>query len=451
MNQIKNIVFIYLIFCFPTAYAENTDITNSTILVYRNEHMGSKWPYSIKLNGRSIARLPKNSLLYIHVPAGHYEISTDHFNSDSKLEVDVSNGDKKYIWAEGKFFGKNVMLGGVDLKAVDITKAETDIQQLTDHVVVSYFDEYPMLMPDGSKYDGETKDGLPHGFGRLLNSYNMSIFEGDWLKGKPTGYGILYYANGDVFWGEFANGKPNGNGSFLSDKLFFEGAFYDNMPHGKCLFVYSSGDKFEGEFKNGKVDGHVTYHINDGRKIEAEYSKGILIKKDLYNQDGSLIKSDQSNYSQPNEMAPNQKSGFSNLVSFLKDVAVFGIIVAGEASKKHNTNTYHGSNNSLINSESIFEQSSTGKASDSSASNQSHDDLSKTQALKIKENKTLTSNASRSYESIFGRKYQYDLSKPIDRLRYSIDPSAKIRDDIDVSPYKNIEQDMGQFGGGVLK
>ena len=61
------------------------------------------------------------------------------------------------------------------------------------------------------------------------------------------------------------------------------------------------------------------------------------------------------------------------------------------------------------------------------------------------------SNEPSGYRSSFGSTYEYDLSNPIDRLRYGADPAAKLRDRIDVNPQRRIERNIGQYGGGVLK
>ena len=52
-----------------------------------------------------------------------------------------------------------------------------------------------------------------------------------------------------------------------------------------------------------------------------------------------------------------------------------------------------------------------------------------------------------NYESMTGNKYQYDLSRPTDRLLYDVDPAAKIRDDI--NPMIEIDRGLGQYGGGI--
>jgi hypothetical protein len=59
------------------------------------------------------------------------------------------------------------------------------------------------------------------------------------------------------------------------------------------------------------------------------------------------------------------------------------------------------------------------------------------------------SNTPSTYKSSFGTEYQYDLSNPLDRVRYNSDPGAKLRDRITPNPYKDIETNILQKGGGI--
>ena len=56
----------------------------------------------------------------------------------------------------------------------------------------------------------------------------------------------------------------------------------------------------------------------------------------------------------------------------------------------------------------------------------------------------------KGYESSFGNRYEYDLSDPSDRVMYEVDPSAQLRDSIDVNPIRDVERSVGEYGGGVL-
>ena len=54
------------------------------------------------------------------------------------------------------------------------------------------------------------------------------------------------------------------------------------------------------------------------------------------------------------------------------------------------------------------------------------------------------------YRSSTGRTYQYDLSDPRQRALYGADPRAKLRDRIEPDVLRKNDQNMGQYGGGIL-
>lgn len=56
-------------------------------------------------------------------------------------------------------------------------------------------------------------------------------------------------------------------------------------------------------------------------------------------------------------------------------------------------------------------------------------------------------NSNGDYKSSFGNQYQYDLSKPTDRNRYSIDLDAQRRDQL--NPWTDLDRGVGQYGGGI--
>ena len=58
---------------------------------------------------------------------------------------------------------------------------------------------------ENRSYKGETKDGLPDGFGVMIK--NEYIYAGEFSQGKFNGNGTIYYKNGDEFEGVFVDGK----------------------------------------------------------------------------------------------------------------------------------------------------------------------------------------------------------------------------------------------------
>lgn len=61
--------------------------------------------------------------------------------------------------------------------------------------------------PDGSRWIGEFKDGLP--FGRGICHYaNGDRYDGQWQHNAPYGDGVMYFASGRAYGANWVNGSP---------------------------------------------------------------------------------------------------------------------------------------------------------------------------------------------------------------------------------------------------
>lgn len=61
--------------------------------------------------------------------------------------------------------------------------------------------------PDGSRWVGEFKEGVPAGRG-ICYYAGGDRYEGQWLKGAPNGEGVMHFANGRVYGAVWVNGAP---------------------------------------------------------------------------------------------------------------------------------------------------------------------------------------------------------------------------------------------------
>ena len=61
------------------------------------------------------------------------------------------------------------------------------------------------------------------------------------------------------------------------------------------------------------------------------------------------------------------------------------------------------------------------------------------------------SNNSSGYKSSYGNIYKYDLSKQSDRIKYQSDPAAKLLDSIGSQYIREMENNLGEFGGGIFQ
>jgi hypothetical protein len=127
--------------------------------------------------------------------------------------------------------------------------------------------KFIVTWPDGDKYDGDYKRGLPDGIGTFYWAKSKLEYKGEFKKGKRDGKGTLIYSDGYKVEGHWEN---------------------DKTKDGKVIIFYPNGDKYEGDIMNGKKNGRGIYIFADGRKIEGEYKDDNLIKK-IINDKGTTI------------------------------------------------------------------------------------------------------------------------------------------------------------------
>ena len=57
-----------------------------------------------------------------------------------------------------------------------------------------------ITLPCGSLYQGDLRDSVPHGIGRLKSPV-IGIYEGQFKNGKKSGNGKIFYSNGEFYNG----------------------------------------------------------------------------------------------------------------------------------------------------------------------------------------------------------------------------------------------------------
>uniref|UniRef100_A0A3B4GTN4 Alsin Rho guanine nucleotide exchange factor ALS2 n=1 Tax=Pundamilia nyererei TaxID=303518 RepID=A0A3B4GTN4_9CICH len=110
----------------------------------------------------------------------------------------------------------------------------------------------------GEVYDGSFQEGVRHGHGMLrsgkLNTSSPSVFIGQWLQDKKTGYGVFDdITKGEKYMGMWQDHQRQGTGVVVTQfGLYYEGAFKDNKmmynfgkPH--CLMDTIHGPNFSQE------------------------------------------------------------------------------------------------------------------------------------------------------------------------------------------------------------
>jgi len=110
---------------------------------------------------------------------------------------------------------------------VNLVKWWKDKKYNVNVVPNTYSKEIKNLIVSMLNYDRKAR---PNCQTLLSNNLFKEVYEGEMKDGKPHGKGIYYKSNGDKYEGDFINGKMNGKG----------------------IFYYANKDRHEGEYKDDK-------------------------------------------------------------------------------------------------------------------------------------------------------------------------------------------------------
>lgn len=135
---------------------------------------------------------------------------------------------------------------------------------------------------EGEIYDGEYKDGMKHGRGKLRMA-NGDVYEGEFKEDQMHGRGMIKYQNGDTFDGKFQNGVKNGRGVFKS-KLgaIYDGEYSDDLRNGRGMYTSTDGGVYEGGWKNDVINGRGVYNYASSDVYDGEFKNGKKHGKGLF-------------------------------------------------------------------------------------------------------------------------------------------------------------------------
>ncbi|XP_019746352.1 alsin isoform X2 [Hippocampus comes] len=150
-------------------------------------------------------------------------------------------------------------------------------------------------------YEGSYQEGLRHGHGMLrsgkLNTSSPSVFIGQWVHDKKTGYGVFDdITKGEKYIGMWQDNMRQGTGVVVTQfGLYYEGSFKDNKMMGSGILLSEDDTTYEGEFSddwtlNGKglltmangdyLEGSFSGEWGAGPKVTGSYFKPHLFETD---------------------------------------------------------------------------------------------------------------------------------------------------------------------------
>lgn len=143
-------------------------------------------------------------------------------------------------------------------------------------------------------YFGEVLNGKRHGTGThlplifflnvlsigVMVYVNGRVYEGEWENELKHGKGLEISPNGNTYKGQFLNGKPEGFGNFRwYHGEMYEGQWRAGLKHGSGIWKGANGESYVGEWKNGKPDGYGVHVFKNGKIL----SMSLGISNNSYN------------------------------------------------------------------------------------------------------------------------------------------------------------------------
>ena len=170
----------------------------------------------------------------------------------------------------------------------------------------------------GDSYEGESRDGIPHGSGTCFFE-SGSRYKGGWRDGTRHGSGTYFFECGSRYEGEWREGHVCGKGTYFSAAgglyegelveefavtgtgtyFFADGSRYESVfkedfnPHGPGTFFFADGGRYEGELRDLKPHGNGTYLHSNGDRFEGEWKEGLKqCKGTWFHAEGFFYKGD---------------------------------------------------------------------------------------------------------------------------------------------------------------
>lgn len=132
-----------------------------------------------------------------------------------------------------------------------------------------------VVLPDGSRYQGELKDGLLHGEAKLTLN-NGDVYQGGFKAGRYHGEGQLSYEGGATYEGGFVNGEFSGKGRYSVDKTWYEGVFEKGTLTGEAEYLDYYGNKYKGEVSGWYANGDGVMTDQEGAISSGTFENGAL-------------------------------------------------------------------------------------------------------------------------------------------------------------------------------
>jgi hypothetical protein len=187
-----------------------------------------------------------------------------------------------------------------------------------------------IFLSNGDIYEGEMKNSIPDGKGKLIFVKNKEKYIGDFKMGEMTGKGTFIFEDNTEYSGYIENGIFNGKGKMKWENgTEYTGDFVDSTLCGEGTITNIQNEKYEGNFDKNEFNGEGTYYFNNGDIYKGNFEYGIKKGNGTYTRNDNVIFEGNWNDDLPNGNGVITYSG-NQLKGFWRNGAFVGSSKTGE-------------------------------------------------------------------------------------------------------------------------
>ena len=106
----------------------------------------------------------------------------------------------------------------------------------------------------------------------VISRSEGASYEGEIRINLLEGIGTEHFSDGSSYSGTYKNNAKSGIGTYQwANGSKYIGEWKKNMPNGAGIYTYYDGRTYEGEWKNGKMEGIGCFKWKDGKKFFGSY------------------------------------------------------------------------------------------------------------------------------------------------------------------------------------
>ncbi|MEE0928223.1 MAG: hypothetical protein UIG59_03440, partial [Acutalibacteraceae bacterium] len=146
----------------------------------------------------------------------------------------------------------------------------------------------------GNSYNGTFSNAQPHGHGKYTYAKDsrLDYYEGDFVDGKRSGKGKLFYKSGTIYDGEWKDNVRHGMGKMIFQGTsidYFIGEFENDEPKPYGTIFYKNGLVYEGMHREYSLHGEGKLYSADNKNeyYQGKFESGIFVSGVKQNADGS--------------------------------------------------------------------------------------------------------------------------------------------------------------------